>query len=899
MNDDLRPNPDFLLDALRKSQQNSRPGKLRIFFGMSAGVGKTYSMLEAAQNDLKEGVDVVIGIIETHGRAETEIKTKNLPIIPRKKIPYRNTIIEELDLDAILARHPALVLVDELAHTNAHGSRHVKRWQDVIELLDAGINVYTTLNVQHIESRKENVESITGITVKETVPDLILEQASQIELVDITPADLLKRLQEGKVYLGDMAERAVQNFFKEDSLTALREIALRLTAEKVENDLQSLMALKGKISGWHSTERLMVAISHSPYSDELIRAARRLAFALEAPWLAVYVDTGKNLSEEDKKNLSRNQSLVRELGGELVSTADTDIGAALNRIAHQHNITQLIVGRPTKRGFKGWLGMSILNHLVRPDDNFDVLVLRPMATRKPGEKIRGRSLSLQSSLSDYAKVVGIVMLISLINLLLAKLVGYQAVGFIFLLFVLGISLFSSFGPILFGATISALIWDFFFIPPHGAFTISKPEDVFMFVTYFGVAVITGMLANRIKRRESLLRIREHRMELLYDIVQEIATARDKEGSSRAVADRLMTALECDCVIILKLIDDTLSQKTIPPSATLSVEKDWAVAKWAFDNKKPAGWSTDTLPSADALYIPLIGISATVGVLVFRPKTKVRLLPEEYDFLFTVCRQLAIGIERELLSEQSHKTQQLQESEKLHQTILDSISHEIRTPLTAIMGAASALQSEQISTNQEIRRELFEEITMAAQRLNLIVENLLDTSRLSSGMLKLKREWCDLKDLVSVALERLEKILEYHPIRLEMPENLPLLYVDFHLFEQMLSNLLRNAAMVSATRTEISISAKLIANTLAIKVSDFGPGIPADSMKHIFERFYHIPGTPTGGVGLGLWLVKSIVEAHGGHVFAANLPEGGTVFTVQLPLEKQPELPEESNDFGTE
>jgi two-component system sensor histidine kinase KdpD len=657
MMDDLRPDPDELLKAVQKIDRASHEGKLSIFFGMAAGVGKTYSMLSAAQSRLSEGTDVIIGTVDTHGRAETDALTKGLPIVPRKKIPYRGTIVEEMDLDAILTRRPRLVLVDELAHTNAPGSRHAKRWQDVLELLDGGIDVYTTLNVQHLESRKESVEAITGITIRETVPDSIFERAAQIELIDITPEELLRRLSEGKVYLGDMAERAAQNFFKEDRLTALREIALRLVAEKVKNDLETLLVLRGTASGPRPTERLMVALSHSPYSEELIRATRRLAYALEVPWIAVNVDTGARLNKEDREALSRNLALVRELGGEVVSTADTDIGVALNRIARQRKVTQVIVGRPHPRWFRDWFGRSILSRVVRPDDAFDVLVLRPMTARKPLDaKSRGDLISFEAPLSAYTFVFALVGLVSLVSFLLAKLVGYQTVGFVFLVVVLGISLFASVGPIVFAATLSALIWDFFFIPPFYTFHISGPEDMIMFVTYFVVAVTTGVLTSRIRKRERLLRTREHRMELLYDIVQEIATVRGKERCALVVTKRLSTELDGECVVLLKSKKGCLESINTAVTPGTSSEKDLAVAKWAFDNKKPAGWSTDTLPSADSMYLPLIGTVEAVGVLVYRPKTKTKLLPEETDFLHTVVRQLAIGIERELLNEQSREAQ---------------------------------------------------------------------------------------------------------------------------------------------------------------------------------------------------------------------------------------------------
>jgi two-component system, OmpR family, sensor histidine kinase KdpD len=892
MNDDQRPNPDILLHALKQAELSVRKGKLSIFFGMAAGVGKTYAMLEAAQNQFKDGVDVTVGIVESHGRTETESLLKGLPLIPRKKISYRDTVIEEIDIDVVLSRHPSLVLVDELAHTNAPGSRHEKRWQDVLEILDAGIDVYTTLNVQHVESRKENVEGITGVTIRETVPDSVFERAAQIELVDISPNDLLRRLSEGKVYFGDMARRAIDAFFKEDHLTALREIALRLTAEKVESDLQSLLALRGRVYGWRSTERLMVAISHSPTSESLIRTTRRIAFSLDATWIAVYVDTGAVLSEQDKTQLAKNLTLVRELGGEIASTADTDLAKALLRIAEQRNITQVIFGRPTHSWLKNIFSSGTpLDRLVRESGNFDVLVLRH---EKPIQKKRRRVFNImpESGILSYWYILWIIAAISLLDSLINPIIGYRAVGFVFLLSILIISLFVSLGPILFAALLSTFIWDYFFIPPVGKFTIRAPEDVIMGIAYFVVAMVTGTLTHRIRKREQMLRHREERTEILYEIVKAIAGSSNKECFIDVSVNRVGTIFNAECAVMLGGSAGNLALVNTPGKRWVSSENDMAVAKYAFTNGRVAGWSTDTLPLSDSLYLPLIGSSSTVGVFIFHPRVKLRLLPEESNFLNTVVRQLAIGIERENLNEKSLQARQLQESERLHQTILDSISHEIRTPLTAIMGASSALQDKKINEDTESRNELTDDLLDASERLNNVVENLLDTSRLNSGVLKLKLEWCDPKDLISITLEKLNKILKVYKVNVNITENLPLLFIDFQLFEQVLSNLIRNAAIVTPANGEITIEVKPIADLFEIAVLDSGPGIPEDAMKNVFERFYRVPGTPVGGLGLGLWLSRNIVELHGGKVSVRNRPSGGAAFTISLPLRPQPVSPPE-------
>lgn len=896
MSDPLRPDPDKLLAAIKKDEAKLQSGRLRIFFGMAAGVGKTYAMLKAAQDRLKEGVDVIIGTVDTHKRAETEALLSGLASIPRKKIDYKGTILEEMDIDSILARRPQLVLIDELAHTNVPGSRHPKRWHDVVELLDAGIDVYTTINVQHIESRKEPVESITGIRIRESVPDSILERASQIILIDITPAELLKRLNEGKVYLGEMAEAAVRNFFQEDRLTALREIALRLTAETVDNQLQELTTVRERDTSWKTTERLMVAVSHSPFSEGLIRATRRLAFGMEAPWIGVNIDTGISLSDKDKATLTKNLSLVRELGGEVVSTADVDIGLALKRIALQHNVTQLIVGRPTRRLFRDLLhGGTILDRLVREGGNFDVHVLRPEARDDTAPKRHG-NIEIESGLSTYGLVIGVIIAIALFDSSLMHIIGYRAVGFIFLLTVLALGMFVSIGPILVGAVLSALVWDFFFIPPYGTFQISAPEDIAMCTAYLLVAITTGTLTSRIRKREKMLRLREERTQMLYNIVQTVAAARDKKEYMPLVADKLGVILKGSFSIAALNKEKKLERLTYPARDWCNDDREWAVAQWAFEHGKQAGWSSDTLPSADGIYIPLRGISETVGILAYLPSGKVRLLQEEENLLSTVARQLAISLERELLQERSQQVERLAESEKLYQTILNSVSHEIRTPLTAIIGYTSALQGDQPNVIADSRRQILGELSDNAERLNNVVTNLLDLSRLNSGTLRLNKDWHDINDLIAVVLSDLQKTLSGHPVTTRSAEVLPLIRIDFNLFKQALVNLLSNAAAYSPSGTTIDLEIMMSKDTIILKVTDKGPGIPTESLPHLFDKFYRVPGTPSGGTGIGLAIAKAIVEMHGGAIEAANISKGGTCFSIKLPLEKQPDLPSENEDI---
>jgi two-component system sensor histidine kinase KdpD len=647
-----KPDPDAILAAIRKQENMGLGGQLRIFFGMAAGVGKTYSMLEAAHKRLEEGADVVIGIVETHGRKETDALVEGLPLIPRKKVEYRGSIFEEMDLDAILTRKPAIVLVDELAHTNIPGSRHPKRWQDVLEILDAGIGVYTTLNVQHLESRKESVESITGITIREAVPDSVLDRASNIELVDLTPEDLLQRLKEGKVYLGENAQLALEHFFKIGRLTALREIALRFTAEKVDSELQWRTSAEDQSSHWKATERFMVAVSHSPTSEGLIRATRRLAFGLGAPWIGVNVDTGEILNTEDRSRLSRNLSLVRELGGEVVTTADTDIASALIRVANQRKVTQMVFGRPARLWLRDiFSGGTLLDRLVRESGAYDILVLRPEKSEQT-KRTKSRRQAFASGLSSYWYILWIIATLTLINRLFLPFLGYRAVGFVFLLGILIISLFTSFGPILFSAIVSALVWNLFFIPPVGTFAIREPEDVLMCTVFLVVAIITGALTHGIRRRERMLRLSEKHTETLYDIVETLVSSTDLQGCIDSVTRRLTVIFDGDFVVLLGNIKGQLELKSSHPRSVILSEKEFAVAKYCFDNKKSAGWSTDTLPSAEFLYLPLVGSTQTVGILAYRPKMRRKFLQEEENLLMAIGRQLAIALEREILRQRT-------------------------------------------------------------------------------------------------------------------------------------------------------------------------------------------------------------------------------------------------------
>ncbi len=889
MTDD-RPDPDALLKAIQRQEDDAQRGKLRVFFGMSAGVGKTYAMLKAAHRKKTDGVDVVIGTIDTHGRRETAELTEGLELIPRKQIEYKNTTLQEMDLDAILTRKPQIILVDELAHTNAPGSRHAKRWQDVGEILDNGIDVYTTLNVQHLESRKDAVEQISGINIRETVPDSLLERANQVDLIDLSPDELLRRLKDGKVYLGDRAEAAQKNFFKEGPLTALREIALRITAEKVDQDLQGYMQAQQIQGPWKTTERLMVAVSHSPYSERLIRATRRLAFNLEAPWIAVYINTGARLNDEDSQQLAKNLALVRELGGELVNVTDVDIPESLQRIARQKNVTQIILGRPTRRWIRDFLeGGSLLDRLVRESGDFDVHVIRQRSPHKILKLPRRSTFPFHAKFAHYWNVSLLISVVAAVNGALLPLIGYRAVGFIFLMAVLTISLFFSMGPILFAAALSVLIWDYFFIPPQMTFYIREKEDLIMCAMYFVAAITSGVLTSRIRQREKLLREREARSILLYETVSDIVKAGNRAEFIQSITDRVGRLLDGECAVLIQTKTGGFDQESAKTFPLALDEKEMAVANWSLRSNKAAGWSTDTLSEANALYIPLSGREAPIGVLAFQPKNRKDTSKDIENLLPTVARQLGISIERELFEEGARESQRLQESEQIHQTLLNSVSHELRTPLTAIIGAANAVAKDLASSKDPHAKDLIDQLIGSSERLNMVIENLLDMTRLSGGMMKLNIEWHDVEDVIGVVRKKLTRFSKHHRIHTQIDPHLGLVEMDFRLLQHVLFNVLHNAIVYSPSDSEIVIKTWAEGRSVLLSVEDEGPGVPEASLEKIFEKFYRSPGTPAGGTGLGLAIAKSIVELHGGRIRAENRPGGGLKMVIELPLNKPPQV----------
>jgi two-component system, OmpR family, sensor histidine kinase KdpD len=877
MQEEERPDPEALLRAIQESENRREKGRLKIFLGMAAGVGKTYAMLEAAQKKLRESVYVLAGIVNTHGRPETAKLLEHLTVIPERTISYKEIEFKELDVDEIIRLKPQLALVDELAHSNVPGSKHLKRWQDVIEILESGIDVYTTLNVQHIESYKDIVEGITGIQIRETVPDLMLEKATSIACVDITPAELLQRLKEGKVYTGDLSAVALQNFFQEDRLTALREIALRCTAEVVDLELHEMIKAIQRGKGWRPRERLLVAINHHPYSRQLIRAARRLAFTLHAPWSAIYVDDGESLDESQALMLSKNLAFARELGGEVITTQDTDIAQGIQRVAEQNNISQIIVGKSLRKKF---FQRSPVERLTKISSGIDVHIIRQSALfPRKKKKIKKKTLSKQAL--SYLHIFFWIVALSFFNALIVPYVGYRVVGSIFLLSILLLSLFFRRGPIFLAALFFALIWDFYFIPPAESFKITSSEDVGFIVLFFLAAAITGVLTNRARKRQELLHKKEQSTQAIYEIVREISAAPTSADLFRAVKGKLGTILQGACEIVVQKMDGALDFEGC--SSLLEDEKEKAVANWVFENGKEAGWSTCTLPSVKNLYIPLKGFKEIVGVLAFRPTVDKPLLPEESNFLYTVAQQLANFLERDFSEERERKNELIQQIEQIYAKVLQSISDELYRPLVVIQNAIVDFKDEKAVTENVKLFTSFQNIEKTADSLMHIAENATAMAKLSGGVVTFEKSFHNVEELINGCVKKIQKSLKQHHVKINVAKSTPPVSFDFSLMTILVHHLLTNAIEYSPPHTTIEVEAEVFDGTFVLSVSDEGKGIPEDMMELVFEKFYRLRGTASTGLGLGLAIVKSIAEMHNGYIKVQNRPVGGTKFSLILPL----------------
>jgi two-component system sensor histidine kinase KdpD len=885
---DARPSPEALL---RETAKEGR-GRLKIFLGAAPGVGKTYEMLSQARQRKLEGTDVVIGVVETHGRVETDLLTKSLEKIPKKRIPYRGHVLAEMDLDAILQRKPKLVLVDELAHTNVEGSRHPKRYMDVEELLEAGIDVYSTLNVQHLESLNDVVAQITRVRIRETVPDSVLDRADDVELVDLTPEDLLQRLKEGKVYFPDTAQRAAQNYFVPGNLTALRELALRRTAQRVDEQMLNYMRAHAIQGPWEAGERVLVCVNERPGAAALVRYARRLSDRLRASWAAVYVETSHSarLNEAERDRVAEALRVAERLGGQAVTIPADNIADGIVAYAKANNFTHIVTATSQRAWWQEWLRPSATHEIIRRASDISVHVVPEQLTRalkgaaaalKPAEPDKEPALDMRS----YAGSLGVVIAALALGLVLQGF-GIANVALVFLTAVLTSAVMYGLWPSLFACLASALLYNFFFLPPLYTFTIADRENVVALFFFVVVAMIASNLASRVRAQALASRERAATTENLYVFSRKLAGVFTLDDLLWAAAFQFAQMLHTRVVILLPEGESVAVRAGYPPEDTLD-EADVAAAIWVWQHGSPAGRGADTLPGAKRLFLPMRtgrGITGVVGLDNDKPGPL--LSPDQRRLFDALADQAALAIERIDLAREIGQARVAAETERLRSALLTSISHDLRTPLASILGSATSLRSYGKEMDPKTQNELVDTIREEAERLNRFIANLLDMTKLESGAIAPHAEAVDLADVVGSALRRAAPVAAGHKVELIFESGLPMVTLDPVLFEQVLFNLLDNAAKYTPSGTRIVIRARRDGGLMRIAIEDEGPGIPAGDLEHIFDKFYRGQSGDShrAGTGLGLAICRGFVEAMGGTIAAANRAGGhGAMFTIALPV----------------
>ena len=889
MQSDRRPDPDELLARVREEEQQSRRGKLTIFFGFAPGVGKTYTMLESARAEASDQKrDMVVGIVETHGRYDTGSLLMGLSLLPRSKVEHRGVVLDELDLDAALARQPQLILIDELAHTNAPGSRHLKRWQDVDELLEAGIDVFTTLNVQHLESLNDVVAQITGVIVRETVPDAVFDKAYEVRVVDLPVDELLGRLREGKVYLPQQASRAVESFFREGNLIALRELALRRTAERVDAKMRGYKAAHGIEESWHAGERVLVCVSPSPHSASLVRAARRMATAVHAELVGVYVETpaALRMRSGDRERLAQNLRLVESLGGQAVTLRGQDAAADTVAFARKRNVTKIVVGKPTHARWRDKLRASFLDDIVRRSQEIDVYVISGRPTDAGGASPRGDEPRKAGRLELAGGAAAVIAVGA------ATAVAWYGFGhdllpdvvMIYLLAVVAVSMRYGYAPSLLAAVLSVVAFDFFFIPPYFSFAVSDLRHMLTFAVMFFVAVIISHLTQRIRDQADAARAAERRAASLYAMSRELGVAYSRDLLLKAADRHLRSVFAVRVAVLLPGADGSLEPAFAEPGTLDEGNKDLGVAEWAWLHQQPAGAGTDTLPLARALFVALRGSRGRVGVLALYPSADSRLgNPDERQLLETFAGLIGSAVERSQLADEARRSRLHAETEQLRNALLSSVSHDLRTPLAVVTGATSSLLDEHGPRDPAVRRELLQTVHEEALRLNRLVRNLLDMTRLEAGALEVQKDPQPIEEVVGAALGRMDDRLRGREVRTDIPADLPLVPIDPALIEQVLINLLENATKYTPAGSPVDVSAQVRGDFLEVQVADRGPGVDPADAERIFEKFFRAKQGEGGGAGLGLTICRGIVTAHGGRIWVGGRDGGGAALCFTLPL----------------
>ncbi|MBB3399436.1 sensor histidine kinase KdpD [Rhizobium sp. BK060] len=881
----IRPSPDALLEKARSETR----GRLKIFLGAAPGVGKTYEMLVSGRAKVADGVDVVIGVVETHGRKETQALVSGYEIVPRVAVEYKGRSLDEMDLDAILARKPDLVLVDELAHTNAEGSRHPKRYLDVKELLDRGFDVYSTLNIQHVESLNDVVSQITRIRVRETVPDSIIDLADDIEIIDLTPDDLIKRLHDGKVYMSGTAERALTNYFTPGNLTALRELALRKTAQRVDDQLLTHMQANAISGPWAASDRVLVSVDHQARSASLVRYASRMASRLRAPWAAVYVETNHsiNLTEAQRDSVAATLRLAEQLGGEAITLPGREASEELLRHAAANNVTHIVIGAPARTAWwKSW-GRSVADELIREAGEISVHVIS--GSEKDAATSRGIGTAAVSSTLDfraYARATAYVAVALLVGVVLDQVLDVRNLALVFLMAVLTSAVLHGLRPALYSSLLGALAFNFFFLPPRYTLTISDPESVLALFFFLGVAVIASNLTATVQRQAAAARHRARTTEDLYLFSKKLAGTGTLDDVLWATAFQLASMLKVRVVLLLPEEGTIAVKAGYPPDDTLD-DADIAAARWAWEHNHAAGRGADTLPGAKRLYVPLRTGRSAVGVIGLDSDRRdgPLLTPEQQRLLDALADQAALAIERIQLVADVDRAKLAVEADRLRSALLTSISHDLKTPLAAILGAAGALREYLESMPAEDRIDLLSTIVDESERLNRFIANLLDMTRLESGAMEPNTAPHFIGDIAGSALRRSAKILAHHKTEMSIASDLPMVLVDPVLLEQVLFNLLDNATKYAPENSTIRINGWSNAYNVFIQVSDEGQGIPPADLERVFDTFYRVRkgDQVRAGTGLGLSICRGFVEAMGGTISAENRNDRtGAIFTIRLP-----------------
>jgi two-component system, OmpR family, sensor histidine kinase KdpD len=881
--DDSRPNPDELLARITAEEEEPRKrGQLKIFLGYAAGVGKTFTMLEAAHQRQKE-LDVVVAYVETHGRAETEALLKGLEIIPRKQYEYQGLTLTEMDLDAVLKRHPQLALVDELAHTNAPDSRHIKRYQDVDEILDAGIDVYTTLNIQHIESLRDVVAQITGAWMRETVPDSLVDTANEIEIVDLPPEELLKRLKDGKVYIPDQIAQAMTTFFRKGNLTALRELTMRAAAKHVDMQKQAYMSTHAIHGPWPSSERLLVCVSLNP-SGFLIRSADRLAQQLGAEWFAINVETPGNIapSADRQDRLANALRLAERLGAKVATIQGKSVATGMIEFASQNNVTKIVVGKPQRKLWRNPFSGAAENQIIRQSKQFDIYVVSD--TGEPAAKTEKVPKQEFPKWWSYLLGLGLVALVTLAGQLEGQILSPTTIVMLYLLCVVFAAMFWGFGPSIMVSVLSFSAFGFFFVFPLQS-TINV-EFIFTLLALPVIGIIISSLASQTRRQTESARRRERETAALYSLSRDLTVSNDLDSYVHAIVARTKETFGSEVAFFLPDASDKGLLKMYAKSAEVSIdEKEAAAATWSFEHQKTVGHGTDTLPYAKARYVPLITARGAVGVVgLWSADAESKMTIEQEDLLGAYTDLEALAIEGIQLSDEAHNAKILRTTEALQTALLNSISRDLRTPLVSISEALNSLLDGGANLDDAARMSLLQTAREEAGTLNHMITNLIDQSRIDAGAIRLQRSNAKVSDIIAVALEQLSEDTKSRQVKTDFPAGLPSISVDFGLMVQAMVNILDNAFRYSPHEAPIEINTRRVGQEIEIVVADRGIGIPQQDLERVFDKFYrvHRPGM-VEGTGLGISISMGFIEAHGGRIRAENRPGGGTIIKVWLPI----------------